>query len=413
MNVIWLIFNAPISDDKYRVIYNVINKCRQMIKRLIIMFVAGLLIAGCSSEISQDEARNKINNLFQKELAKEDVHNAFLKVHSPSRSIDWLFVGGNFQNGEAVTAANPFYTASIGKTFTATAIAILVEEGKLGFEDQIGMYLPDSIMSGLHVFQGKDYSTEIKISQLLQHTSGLPDYFEGETTDGTPNVMELLFEMPDKIWSPTETIQFAKDKMQPLFIPGTDYNYTDTEYVLLGLIIERISEIPLHEFFRKYLFEPLEMNHTAMLLRSQPIRKVGELSELYVNDFEVSNFKSLSADWAGGGLISTSEDLVKYQEALFSGKIISDKTLTKMQNWVPETHGMEYGFGLRKITLKKLFPTLPDLTIIGHSGSTASFMYYCPELDVYLAGTLNQTEEVKNSVVLMVKILSLLNKLSN
>jgi len=98
---------------------------------------------------------------------------------------------------------------------------------------------------------------------------------------------------------------------------------------------------------------------------------------------------------------------------LFSGKIISDKTLTKMQNWVPETHGMEYGFGLRKITLKKLFPTLPDLTIIGHSGSTASFMYYCPELDVYLAGTLNQTDEVKNSVVLMVKILSLLNKLSN
>ena len=79
-----------------------------------------------------------------------------------------------------------------------------------------------------------------------------------------------------------------------------------------------------------------------------------------------------------------------------------------MQNWVPETRGMEYGFGLRKIEFKKLFPELPDLTIVGHSGSTASFMFYCPELDVYLAGALNQTDEVKNSVKLMVKLLPLL-----
>ena len=81
-----------------------------------------------------------------------------------------------------------------------------------------------------------------------------------------------------------------------------------------------------------------------------------------------------------------------------------------MQNWVPETRGMEYGFGLRKIEFRKLFPLLPDLTIVGHSGSTGSFMFYCPELDVYLAGTLNQTDEVKNSVKLMVKLLSLLQR---
>ena len=79
-----------------------------------------------------------------------------------------------------------------------------------------------------------------------------------------------------------------------------------------------------------------------------------------------------------------------------------------MQYWVPETRGMEYGFGLRKIEFKELFPVLPDLTIVGHSGSTASFMFYCPELDVYLAGALNQTDEVENSVKLMVKLLSLL-----
>ena len=61
---------------------------------------------------------------------------------------------------------------------------------------------------------------------------------------------------------------------------------------------------------------------------------------------------------------------------------------------------------------EKLFPTLPDLTVIGHSGSTGSFMFYCPELDVYLSGTLNQTNEVKNSVVLMVKVLAIIQKIN-
>ncbi|MEZ5105174.1 MAG: hypothetical protein R2757_11805 [Draconibacterium sp.] len=61
---------------------------------------------------------------------------------------------------------------------------------------------------------------------------------------------------------------------------------------------------------------------------------------------------------------------------------------------------------------EKLFPTLPDLTIIGHSGSTGAFMFYCPELDVYLSGTLNQTNEVKNSVVLMVKVLAIIQKIN-
>ncbi len=376
------------------------------------LFLAVLLFAGCSSGLSPKEAHEKTEKLFHKELKRENVHNAFLHVYSPSLEIEWNFVGGKFKNGEAVTEANPFYTASIGKTFTATSIAILVEEGKLRFEDKINMFLPDSVMNGLHVFEGEDHSNEITISQLLQHTSGLPDYFEGGTVDGSSNVMELLFEMPDKIWTPFEMIQFAKDKMEPLFAPGTGYHYTDTEYVLLGLIIEKLNGVSLHDFFRTYFFEPLQMKNTYLNLRSEPLGETAKLAEAYAGETEVSSMKSLSADWAGGGLVSTGNDLITFQQALFSGKIISAETLQQMQNWIPETRGMNYGFGLRKISFKKLFPTLPDLTVIGHSGSTGAFMFYCPELDVYLAGTLNQTDEVKNSVVLMVKVLAIIQKIN-
>lgn len=83
-----------------------------------------------------------------------------------------------------------------------------------------------------------------------------------------------------------------------------------------------------------------------------------------------------------------------------------------MQNWTPESKGMYYGFGLRKFVLKELFFTLPDVTIIGHSGSTGSFMYYCPEWDTYLTGTFNQTEYLKEHVMFLAKVMTALKNKS-
>ena len=83
-----------------------------------------------------------------------------------------------------------------------------------------------------------------------------------------------------------------------------------------------------------------------------------------------------------------------------------------MQSWTDESYGLEYGYGLRKFQLKKLYQHLPSLTLIGHSGTSGSFMYYCPELDVYLTGTFNQTAYQKKHVDFMVSVLSQLKNLS-
>ncbi|WP_347840432.1 serine hydrolase domain-containing protein [uncultured Draconibacterium sp.] len=390
--------------------FSIIDKCKFCL--LVIFILFGVLVQCTSEKKSIDEQQKKIQRLFEKELAKENIHNAFLAIYSPSAPVNMEFIGGTFTNGEAVSAAHPFYTASIGKTFTATAIALLCEQGALQFSDKISNYLHSEIVAGLHVFMGNDYSETITIAQLLQHTSGLPDYFEGETIDGSPNVLELVFSAPDKMWTPKEVLDFSKSKMQPLFAPGTDYHYTDTEYILLGLIVEQVSKMTLHDFLRAYFFEPLQMRHTYMHLRSAPIEKTARMAEVYASKTDVSTNISLSADWAGGGIVSTPNDLIKFHQALISGRIVSATTLKSMQNWVPESRGMEYGFGLRKITFKNLFPTLPNLTIIGHSGINGSFMFYCPELDTYITGSLNQTDEVKASVVLMVKVLSEIEKLT-
>lgn len=356
------------------------------------------------------QTRAKIEKLFLRELRQKSIHNAFLQVSSPTLQVDWNFAGGEFASGKKVSDKNPFLTASIGKTFTATAIAILAEQCRVDFNHYINQYLSEDIMDGLHVYEGTDYSHEITLAHLLQHTSGLPDCFEDTTLDGGKNLIQQLLSNPGKYWEPEEAIRLAKEKMRPHFAPGKGYHYTDTEYMLLGLIIEKVTSQALADYFKAVFFEPLRMNATAMHLRSESLQPTGPLAEIYVGHQEISGYTSLSADWAGGGLSSTADDLNNFQKALHSGQLVSLATIDLMQQWTPESKGMYYGFGLRKFVFNELFPLLPRLEIIGHSGSTGSFMYYCPQLDVYLSGTFNQTEAVKKSIVLLVKVLSEMKK---
>nr|WP_319397438.1 serine hydrolase domain-containing protein [uncultured Carboxylicivirga sp.] len=263
------------------------NRIVHIVCLMIVFAVTSWIFSACNNGLSLNEVHSKTEEYFRDELQKNNVHNAFLSIYSPTKEIDWSFAGGHFADGKKVTASNPFFTASIGKTFTATAIAMLVEQQKLSFNDPISRYLPDSVMLNIHVLNGIDYSYQITIAHLLQHTSGLPDYFEDSTVDGSPNGLELLFSNPEKFWDATEIIEFAKTKMKPLFKPGTDYHYSDTEYVLLGLIIEKISHTALHDFFKEHFFIPLKMKDSYMLYRSQAIHQTAMLSEVFVGDNEV------------------------------------------------------------------------------------------------------------------------------
>ena len=111
---------------------------------------------------------------------------------------------------------------------------------------------------------------------------------------------------------PQELLQFYKNNLSAKFVPGTSYHYTDTEYILLGLIIEHISKKPLHQFFSSEIFTPLNLTSTYLNLKSDPLKKTGKMMKVMVEDIDISNFKSLSADWAGGGIVSTNSDLIAF-----------------------------------------------------------------------------------------------------
>lgn len=373
----------------------------------IVAALSALIISVSQVCAQPSKEEQKIRKLFEKELKSKDVHNAFFLVKSNKLDLDWNWAEGDLKDGTKVTANNPFHSASIGKTFTATTIVLLQEEGKLQFNDPISKHLSKEIVDGLHIYKGIDYSSQITVAHLLQHRSGLPDFFEDEPVNG-PTMTELMVTDTAHFWTPMELLLFAKDQMLPHFPPGQGYHYTDTEYILLGMIIENITGKALHQVFEDRIFRPLGMEHTSMHLRSKPIEKNGKMAELYIDDTEISTYTSLSLDWAGGGLLTTCEDLLKFDQALMNGEIVSEKSLQQMQNWTPESKGMYYGFGFRKFVLKELFFTLPDVNLLGHSGSTGSFMYYCPEWDVYLIGTFNQTEYLKEHVVFLAKVMTVL-----
>jgi len=356
----------------------------------------------------QQDLNKDIETLFYAQLEKENIHNAFLQVYSKSKGIDIQLADNDNGSEDPLSIDNPIYTASITKMLTATAIGILKDGKKLDFEDKIYRYLPEQLMKNLHVFEGKAYSKDITIAQLLQHTSGLPDYFTGTTVDGSPNVINQLLVDTNKSWSPQDMIEFAKEKMKPHFVPGQGYHYTDTEYVLLALIIENISGTSLDRFFQQFIFEPLGMDASYINLKSAPIKNQLPMAQFYAGDIALSSIQSLSADWGGGGLVSTTQDLIQFLRAFQDDKIVKKETRLAMQHWVRETKGMEYGFGIRKVSFKNLFDTDTKLEVIGHTGSTASFLWYCPQLDTYIAGTLNQLEASRSTPQLVFEILTLI-----
>ena len=368
------------------------------------LFLGLIFLVGLSA-IAQQTKETTIIQRFKTELKKENIKSGILQVYSESRGINIKIAESK---EDSISIDHPFYTASITKMFTATAIGILKDRKLINFEDKIAQYLPDSLITNLHVLGGKDYSKTLTIAHLLQHTSGLPDYFTDSTNDESANIINQLLMNPNKLWSAEELIQFSKEKMTPHFIPGKGYHYTDTEYVLLALIIENVSGLPLDEFFQQNIFQPLKMTSSYINLKSKAIDNKLPVVKFYASQYELSSLKSLSADWGGGGLVSTTQDLIAFLKAYNTDKIVKKDTRLAMQNWVKETKGMDYGFGIRQISIGELTNTESDLQLIGHSGSTASFLWYCPQLDTYISGTFNQLEASKSAMMLVYDILKII-----
>jgi CubicO group peptidase (beta-lactamase class C family) len=342
-----------------------------------------------------------VSGLVEKD---KSVMNCVLSVMKEDGSFSWSGAAGVArQDGQVpMTKDTPIYIASIIKLYTATIIMRLYEKGALSLDDPMSRYLPEGLIRGIHVYKGKDYSQEITIKQLLSHTSGIADYYT-EKPKGGKSVFELLLEQPERTWRENETIEWARDKLKPNFRPGTDASYSDTNFDLLGKIIEGITRQPLHTVYEDFIFRPLGLTHTWLIESSAPQISIPPADVFYKNR-NITNIRSNSAYWPY--MVSTAEEMIIFLKALNEGRIVSRDTLKLMHNWRKLQFPLQYGFGTMYFKLPSLMTKMTKVSPLwGHSGSTGSFLYYSQDQDLFLAGTINQVDSKIKPFMLMMKVI--------
>ena len=337
----------------------------------------------------------------------KSIRNIVLSVMKGDGSFSWSGAAGiASQIGQVpMTKDTPIYIASITKLYTAAVIMRLYEKGALSLDDAMAKYLSEGLIRGIHVYKGKDYSQEITIKQLLSHTSGIADYYS-ERPEGGKSLFELLLEEPKQSWTVKQTIERARDNLNPNFKPGTDAAYSDTNFQLLGKIIEAITGKPLYTVYQDFIFRPLGLKHAWLVGYPEPrIPPSAATADVFYKDKNITETRSNGAYWADGGIVSTAEEMIIFLKALNEGRIISRDTLKLMHNWHKLHFPLQYGYGTMYFKLPwfiNMVMRVPPLW--GHSGSTGSFLYYSEDSNLYMAGSINQVDSKIKPFKLMGKV---------
>lgn len=357
--------------------------------------------------MKKEKVLAKIERAFKKQVSKDDrVKNAYLLVHSDRHDIH-LGLAEGLTGDFPADIRQPNYMASVGKIFTAVLVGMLVEKGELDFQDSIAAHLDAELIRGLHLYKGEDHSREIQVKHLLKQTSGLPDCFWP--------LLEKMLDDPDFKMETRQAIEWGKANLEPTFLPGQDFNYTDTNYYLLGLIVENITELPFHQALSRYIFEPLQMKHSSMLDFSQPAEDPGfPLAHFFKEGRRLKNYEAFARiDYAGGGVVAPLEDLLKFMRALVQHELVSQATLARMKTDKSKFGlGIDYGYGIWQIkTVPILMPAV--LNSWGAAGATGAFMFYHPLTDSFVLGNFNETAYQSKGVrFMLLKVLKQLAKLN-
>lgn len=148
-------------------------------------------------------------------------------------------------------------------------------------------------------------------------------------------MIDILIDEPSRFWTPQEVIQWSRDNLKSHFPPGKGFHYSDTGYHMLGLIIEKITTKPFQEALKHYIFQPFGMNHSYLLHYSEPmVKSQYPVADFYIGNVNVTQYRSLGIDYAGGGIVATAEDLLKFMRALVKHEILREDTFEKMKDWL-------------------------------------------------------------------------------
>ena len=285
---------------------------------LILILILSFQLAAKSSTKKIDQI---LNNLFE----QDSPGGVALIVKDGKTIYRKAFGMANLELAVKMTPDFIFRVGSVTKQFTAAAIIQLAEQGKLDLTAEINQYL-------------KDYPTQgqkITIENLLTHTSGIKNYTS--TKEWTPHKKKQDL-------NSSELIDFFKDQEMTM-APGEREEYSNSNYVLLGRIIEVVSGKSYEDYLQEHIFKPLKMTKTSY---DSPKRIIKNRAYGYAklgNIYENADYISMTQPFASGAIVSTVDDLAKWQQGLFSYKVINKESLTKASEPFVLNNGSTAGYG--------------------------------------------------------------------
>jgi D-alanyl-D-alanine carboxypeptidase len=315
----------------------------------------------------------EVSRILQETLENTQTENkvtgATVAVILPGHGL-WVGASGLFDRDtkKIMKSDNLFCVGSITKTFVATTVLQLVQEGRLTLDDSVEKWLPGLVPNG----------ENINVRQLLNHTSGIYNY--------TDSILSEALKDPDRFWKPEEIVTWAVAH-KPNFEPGEKGQYCNTGYIILGMIIEKVTGAKLAEEIRNRILEPLQLKNTSMGGYEDT---KGEMANGYTftlpKDIFMSHFDKLATTmWAAGGMISNAEDIAHWSKHLYTGSLLNKNLLDEMLNsrWLEGTGNYGLGVMIYNSSLGAGY---------GHTGGVPgfiSYMFYFPSNDVGIAVLVN------------------------
>ncbi|MDO6427437.1 beta-lactamase family protein [Thalassotalea sp. 1_MG-2023] len=310
----------------------------------------------------------KINALMNDYHALRELNGSVLVAKNGKIIFEKGFGKANFQWGIKNDPNTKFRIGSLTKQFTATLILQLVEQGKIALNQPISEYLP---------YYRKDNANKVTIHQLLNHTSGIPNYTRDK--DFRDQVSRNPYEVKAFIQ------KHCSDELA--FEPGSQFQYSNSGYFILGAIIESVTGDTYAEVLEQQILSPLKMHDTGYDNGQEILTNKAQGYDKLLEGYQHTSYVDMSIPYAAGSMYSTTRDLLKWDSALYQQTLLKTSSLARMFD---DTSGRNYGYGwmIEQLPAEKFGQTK---TVVKHGGGINGFNAFITRVieDKYLVIILN------------------------
>lgn len=304
------------------------------------LFFAAFALISCKEETETHPSQHLMDQMkaaTDSIIENSEVPGIVALVVDKKRGINWLYTAGvsNKETNAPMDGDHTFRIASNSKTFTVTVLLQLVGEGKVSLNDNVTKYFPEYTAAA-----------DITLTMLANMTSGLFDYFDDERWS------TAFINTPSRVWTAAEMVEMSLS--HPLvFIPGTEYRYTNTNTLLLGMIIEKVTGNPLETEIKNRIVTPLNLKNTGFLTSGVDLPgnhgRGYDFGELGISG-DVTESYDISNAGAAGGVYTTPRELQVYIESIVEGGLLPDSLQNRRLNddFIEFGPVQSYGLGLTK-----------------------------------------------------------------